>query len=345
MKILIFYAICDIIRLDGGVFVKPKSINSLMAIMRDDKGININGSTQKKKLRYMGYYHGYKGYRYFNSPTSLLAYSNFNELQAVYNFDMKVKSILYPQIMFLETTLKNYALEIILEEAKSSRFADIYSKLLNDYKAYALGTTQYKNAINKRMDLRNKIYGNISRGYGKNNIISHYYDKGETVPMWAIFEIVSLGEFGNFLCCLNDKVRHDISSSVGVRSNIDADGRMIEKIIFTLKDLRNAVAHNNTVFDSRFKTGKVDTRINNYISTETRISNITFKTIVDYIILISFVLNLLKCNKNDILSFIRQFEDACESLRKDIPINIYSQIVYTDTRRKLQSLKSFLQFN
>ena len=35
---------------------KPKSINALMGYMRDVKGINIKGSNDKKKLRYMGYF-------------------------------------------------------------------------------------------------------------------------------------------------------------------------------------------------------------------------------------------------------------------------------------------------
>lgn len=43
---------------------KPKSINALMAYMRDEKGLSISGSSDKKKLRYMGYFHGYKGYRF-----------------------------------------------------------------------------------------------------------------------------------------------------------------------------------------------------------------------------------------------------------------------------------------
>lgn len=38
--------------------MKPKSINSLMAYMRDEKKINIYGSLQKRQLRNMGYYHG-----------------------------------------------------------------------------------------------------------------------------------------------------------------------------------------------------------------------------------------------------------------------------------------------
>lgn len=58
-----------------------------MSYMRNEKGIQIEGSSQKKKLRYMGYFHGYKGYRYCHSPNSLFNYNNFRELQAVYNFE------------------------------------------------------------------------------------------------------------------------------------------------------------------------------------------------------------------------------------------------------------------
>lgn len=313
-----------------------------MAFMRDSKGIQISGSTQKKKLRYMGYYHGYKGYRYCNSPSSLLPYSNFNELQAVYDFDMRIKAVFYPQIMFLETTLKNYVLEIILDEVNSNLFTDIYTNALNDYKAFPVGSDNYKKAISKKMAVRNKIYGNISRDYGKSNIITHYYDKDQPAPIWAIFELLSLGEFGNFVSCLNADIRKKISLSVGIRSNVDADGRLVEKIVFALKDLRNAVAHNNTVFDTRFKTGSVNGRISRYITNETAINNIKFDSIVDYVILISFIMHLLECPKTEILSFLKQFDEACEMLRKSVPMNIYSKIVYTDTKKKLNIFKTFL---
>ena len=127
---------------------KPKSINALMAYMRDVKGINISGSGDKKKLRYMGYFHGYKGYRYHNNPANTYAFNSFDEVQAIYDFDMAIKTMFYPEIMFLETTFKNYVLEVILEESKSKRFADIYAKLLTDYKAYPIGSNEYKKAIN-----------------------------------------------------------------------------------------------------------------------------------------------------------------------------------------------------
>lgn len=47
---------------------KPKSIDELMLYLRDVKGINISGHEQKQKLMNMGYYHGYKGYRYIGNP-------------------------------------------------------------------------------------------------------------------------------------------------------------------------------------------------------------------------------------------------------------------------------------
>ena len=322
--------------------MKSKSINALMSYMRDVKKIQISGSLQKKKLRYIGYFHGYKGYRYCNSPSSLLHYKDFNELQAVYDFDMQIKSILYPQIMFLETALKNYALEIILDNVKSNRFADVYSTLMNDYKSYPVGSNDYKKSISKRMAVRNKIYGNISRDYGKNNIIIHYYNKDKPVPIWAIFEIISLGEFGNLISCLNKDIRQSISSSIGIDRSVDADGKITGMIVFSLKDLRNAIAHNNTIFDTRFKTGSINTRIAKYLSSEIGIHNINFNSIVDYVILISFMLKLFKRNKSEILFFVQQFINAYEVLRKSVPISIFSRIIYTDTKKKLETLKKIL---
>ena len=45
--------------------MKTKTVNALMKYLRDKKGIQIEGSSQKQKLRSIGYYHGYKGYRFF----------------------------------------------------------------------------------------------------------------------------------------------------------------------------------------------------------------------------------------------------------------------------------------
>lgn len=321
---------------------KPKSINSLMAYMRDVKNVNIKGSADKKKLRYMGYFHGYKGYRYYNRPTNLYSFRSFDEIQAIYDFDMSIKTIFYPEIMFLETALKNYVLEAVIDETGSKRFADIYAKVLTDYKSYPIASKDYKKSISKRMNLRNKVYGLISRDYGKHFIVNHFYDKDQPLPIWAIFELISLGEFGVFLDCLNQKVSKKISKSVGIKNLYDGDGKLLPLIVYTLKDLRNAVAHNNTLFDTRFKTGKVNQRIAKCISAETGITNITFDSIVDYVILIAYVMKLLECQKSKVQAFIRMFEKCCDELRGKVTTSIFNTIIYTDTRNKLVLLKKFL---
>ena len=161
---------------------KPKSINALMAYMRNEKCIDINGSVQKRKLRYIGYFHGYKGYRYFYNPSRRITYTKFNEIQAVYDFDMKLKTILYPQVMFLETALKNYTLETILSKTSSNSFNDIYVKLLNDYKDHS--QNNLKKALNKRL-----------------YIIFFHITTEKIILFIIIMKMINLYLFGLFLKC------------------------------------------------------------------------------------------------------------------------------------------------
>lgn len=92
---------------------KPKSIDELMLYLRDVKGINISGHEQKQKLMNMGYYHGYKGYRYIGNPNKKAPFSDFSQLAAVYDFDTQIKAILFPLVVFIETALKTMCLKAL----------------------------------------------------------------------------------------------------------------------------------------------------------------------------------------------------------------------------------------
>lgn len=50
-----------------------KTTNDLMQHLRDN-GIAISGETQKQQLVTTGYYHGYKGYRFFKSAGARLPF-------------------------------------------------------------------------------------------------------------------------------------------------------------------------------------------------------------------------------------------------------------------------------
>lgn len=325
---------------------KVKGINSLMAYLRDKHKITINGSSQKNKLRNIGYFHGYKGYRFFNNPSNRIAYSDFREIVEINDFDMKLKALFYPQIMFIETALKNYILETVLDEGSSESFNVIYTKLLTDYKSYPTNGEDYSKAIKKRLDLRNTIYGVLTREYKNNSrIVQNYYHKDESVPIWGIFELISLGEFGAFVSCLDKNIRKKVSLSLSLNQSCDPQAKLTQTIIYTIKDLRNSIAHNDVIFDTRFRKSNVGQALIRCLQFDTKVSNIGFDSIVDYLVLLVYLLKKLKVSKTEMDRLVRDFESSIENLRKKIPVSIYSKIVHTDTRNKLCTLFKFIKSN
>lgn len=258
-------------------------------------------------------------------------------------FDMSLKTMFYPQIMFIETAIKNYTLEIILKEISTDSSNDIFSNLLTHYNSFSHGSRDYKAELKKRLDLRNKIYSILARNYKNKLVIQHFYHQDKNVPIWAIFEVITLGEFGTFISCLNQSTRKLISKSLGINQGYDTSSQLPQSIIYILKDLRNAVAHNDSVFDTRFNTSKVNSTLSAFLSNDCGIANINFRTITDYVILICFILKQLDVSRNEINKMISTFINITEPLRAKIPFSMYSQIIHTDTSTKLRQLKLYIK--
>lgn len=334
---------------------KPKSTNSLMKYLRDNKGISIS-SVQKRKLMNMGYYHGYKGYRYISKPSNQIPYTKFDELSAIYDFDAQLKALFYPSVMLIETALKNYVLEVIVDSTSSDSFIDIYNNLLDNYKMYSTtgniyqtpkarsrAEEKFKKELKRRLDLRNRIYKIHSDAYSNGNkIADHYLSRDTNLPIWATFELLSLGEFGHFVSCLNFQCRQQISKKIGIQQSDDSNAMMPQRLIYATKDLRNSIAHNDVIFDTRFRTNAIDSQVSNTISNATGINNLTFETITDYLILIIYQTKLLGVIKTEMKRIIINFTELTEKLRSSIPINVYNQIIHTDNATKIHCLKKYV---
>lgn len=321
-----------------------KSINGLMKYLREKHKIQIEGSHHKRQLKNVGYYHGYKGYRYIKKPNNRIKFNNFDEILSIIDFDNKVKALLYPQVMFIETALKSYALEIIIQDGKTENFSQIYSNLMTDYKSYSNQSDRYKNAYKKRLDTYNRIQNVIATSYASdNNIVSHYLKNDESVPIWAIFEIITLGEFGNLISTFELNTRKNISKDLELNVAFDSSGKLVENIIFLVKDLRNAIAHNNVVFDTRFRQRNINKTLLKALCQDTKIQGINFTSITDYIVLVVYILKKLSKNNKELLKIINDFIKIVDNLKQNIPQSILNQIVLTNDLQKLQILKSFLK--
>lgn len=312
-----------------------------MKYLRNTHHISVK-STQAQALRNIGYYHGFKGYRFIRVDTDKIQFTSLDEVIALNKFDMQLKSVLYPKVMFLENALKSYVIEALLADSKSENFDVIFNKSLVSYRDHAPGSNAYRTEYTKRMNLKGKINSVLVRDYKKRSVVSHFFNTDKAIPVWAIFETLSLGEFGTLFDCSNSDVKMYVSKIMKLPTNLDADGLITKFFIFTLKDLRNAIAHNNVIFDTRFSTGKIDLRLKSLLETETQISNINFDYIDAYVIMITYFLRKMGETKTACKQFVSLYNQQTEYLRSELPANICNKILGTQHRSNMVKLQKFI---
>lgn len=322
-----------------------KSVNGLMKHLRDN-GITISGSKQKHQLMNTGYFHGYKGYRFFNKANSKIPYKDYSDIYATIKYDSDLKSLFYGKIMYIETAVKSIALERIMRDANSENIQDILKSVVANYNSFPSGTPieVRKKAQEKKLKLENSIQSAIVKAYSKGNPkVTHFYNNTgyNGVPLWAVFEILTLGDFANLLSCLTFDTRDHISSDLGMNiATVDTSRELVYRYLYTLKDLRNAVAHNAVVFDTRFRSMDPSRAMKQCLKSEFGLPYINFKTIGDYLILICYYLKILKVSKTEIKAFIREFEKITDTYKKSVDTQVSAAVIHPDLAARIALLKN-----
>lgn len=312
-----------------------------MKYLRNTHHIEV-GSNQTQLLRNLGYYHGFKGYRFIRNDADRINFSSLDEIAALNKFDMQLKTILYPKVMFIENALKSYVIEGLLKDSNSENFEDIFNRSLTAYKQYSSGSKKYIEEYKKRMILKQKINVALVRDYEKRKVVSHFFNNDIVIPIWAIFETLTLGEFGTLFACSSSKVKLYVSKIMKLPAQYDSDGRITQFFIYTIKDLRNAIAHNTAVFDTRFKTGDVSKRFCQLLEKETGIINIDFNYMDAYVIMIVYFLRKMGDSKTSCKQFIASYQAQTDYLRSTLPISICNKILGTQHKDNMNKLKLFI---
>lgn len=323
-----------------------KTTDALMQHLRNS-GITIHGQKQKRQLINTGYYHGYKGYRFFENSQRRLPFTTYDEVYATIQYDSELKALLYEKMMHIEMAVKNISLESILVNANSESIQAMYDKVVSGYNnAPANATAEQKRKMQQnKLNLQNSIQSSLANAYKKNNPkITHFYNNigYSDVPVWALFEIMTMGDLGYLLSCLTYDVRDDISKRIGLNVSCDTGRQLIYKYIYTLKDLRNAIAHNAVVFDTRFRNIDPNNAMKQCLKLEIGLPYVNFKTLGDYIILMCYYMKLLKVSKTEINAFIKKFEKITEKYRKSVNLNIASVVIHPDLESRMNALKNYL---
>lgn len=312
------------------------------------RGIAISGDVQKRQLTNMGYFHGYKGYRFFQTQKKRLPFTSFHEIYELFQYDAALKALMYSQVMFIESAVKNVSINCILEATNSESIQTMMDNVVLSFRNAPISSTldQRKRFQQNKLNLQKSIQTDLARAYRMNNPkITHFYNHMgySGVPVWALFEIIMMGDLGFLLSCLTREVRESISRAIGFNLASDTNRELVYKYIYTLKDLRNAIAHNSVVFDARFRNIDPSSAMKQCLMQDVKLPYINFKTIGDYVILICYYLVGLAIEKEEVLSFIDNFIDATIRFQSSVSVSVSSMVVHPDLMMRMSILKNFVE--
>ncbi len=288
----------------------------------------------------MGYYHGYKRYRFVKKSNSdgILPVSSFKEIEAIYNFDMELKGLFYPIVMLVETALKNRTIDSIVAES-SSGIEDILEHQLACYMDYPEDHEKYSNKLDQYNETRQNILDTNDYYSDKNEVIKHYLKSDYQIPLWAYFEVITLGQFSRFLGSLSKSSREKLNQDFTIIPN---RSNSLELVVNALIELRNATMHNSAIFDANFSSG-VSKALKKQIKQDLGLSTFTCVFIEDYFILLIWTLNILKFDTVVLNNYINQFNEIVE--RFDVSLNnrdILFKIISTNRKTSIQQLSKFI---
>ena len=160
------------------------------------------------------------------------------------------------------------------------------------------------------------------------------------MPLWALFgalfEVITLGHFGRLLEQLSSGALVRIADSWGVRRG-NAD--LVPHLAFAITDLRNAVAHNGVVFDTRFASATIRKKVAGMLAREMGFEpalRLSFDTIPDYLVLVVCLSAGLGFPKREVYRATTAYASLTDELRSCVPARAFTPLGRTDHRAEVR---------
>lgn len=229
------------------------------------KGIIIqNEDYTKNELMKRGYYSLINGYKNLflkkNEhgvaliPHQYIIGIRFEDFVNLYEFDKKLRAILYNGLLSYEASL---GAELAYRFSES--FPENYSYLdINNFNHDEHNTVR---VLKTTSSLANKIEQE-SRKRG-NNAIKHYLNHHDCIPLWVLTEFMTFGDLNYFYLNCKEEIRQKISRDFTQRYKITYNlsqtnaimPEIIEHINHMVNMFRNAVAHNEITYSKVIDRG------------------------------------------------------------------------------------------
>lgn len=214
-----------------------------------------------------------------------------------------------------------------------------------------------KGSKKKSLDEIQRLHSKIHQNYGEHPVITHYINKNGNVPLWAVFEVLSMGDFGHLIASLKPSLQNRIAAKLGINAPNQPNGKIFVDYIFLLKDVRNTIAHNGVLYDGRTfqidnkrpnnkgksKNKTTSNRMIRFLENETKIKSLNFKVIEDILILMCFLMRNLSVSKTEVKKFANDYILLTERFKEKLnDAKIASMVLRKDTFSKAKKISSFL---
>ena len=299
---------------------KPfKSIDNQIALIKSRGMVIENENYACSFLLKHNYYNVMNCYGKFlklkgiNKADEFIPGSNFSEVEAILNFDRKLKSVIFRYVLIIEDYFRSILAYTICE-------------MTNDSQSYLKGEwyINSKGYLSLLKDLTKIIDENLKT---KNNAIYHYKNQHNEIPLWVLIDFMTFGQsirlFNYFDISIQREVSRRMNDIINEKTefnDVKLYYQQLYVILDNLKNLRNLVAHNNKIFNykSRYEYPLIEEL---YCKDESDYKN--RRSVFDSIVILRVFLT--ECDSElmfkDIRNLIIELEDNLKTIKSSDVLN------------------------
>lgn len=227
-----------------------KNLDEQVEILRN-KGLVIKDDNYTKEVLLRENYFFVSGYRHFfidsnnvtNKSKNFLPGTTFDELYGVFNFDRRMRNIMFKNILIIENNIKSI---ISYQLSKKYGFKDKDYLNPKNFTTDPMKSRQVNDVLDK-MKRQIRVNGR------KHSATLHYMSNYGYIPMWILVKVLSFGIVSEMFSILKSEDQKEICKVY----NIDVDEFITYLPI--LANYRNLCAHEDILFENRTQRELDDT--------------------------------------------------------------------------------------
>ncbi len=228
---------------------KFKTIKEQIEILKN-RGLSIQDESLALKILLERNYYiliNSFGYIFKNQDDSFVHGATLEGIEALYVFDLKLRSIVLPKIFIIEEKTK--ALLAYYFSANSTSFGKNYREYFQE--------SNFNCNSKKKIEIYQSLKGRADKilKEQKDDYIKHYLNKYGTVPFWVLVKSLSIGNVSSLLNIAKQPVLQEI-----VKHYDELSEREIVNYFAFLTLFRNESAHNKRIFSLKYRRKKIPTR-------------------------------------------------------------------------------------